>query len=340
MKKVISFFCAIIFATAPITANAESFIYENSSIKKILEEEIAVFDCEKEVSYEETISYDSVITDNLSEKKDELDTENEKEYILSSSEYIVSDSNEYSLQKEQESFIKGLQRIVNPSSLDEYRSIVYIDVYVKKNGVNTCIGRGSGYMIGPNSVVTAGHVINSDSIANESSSGNRWASKVIIYPAKAGSNNPYGSASSTNLITSVNWIDNNNPDYDWGIIRLNKNIGDNTGWLGLRWTSSHYHGKTIMFAGYPDGDIYNKYMYYGCGVQNSYKDNGLIYVVGDSCEPGHSGCPSYLYFSDTGYTAIGIVTNKSSNGFGYLKLSEWLYNELVSYRNKRANTYK
>lgn len=320
-----------------VSANSDSAEYNNG----FLSEEIVVYDCKTGEDFTEIVNYESVIS-----STELRSTESENECTLYSPGYVVEgNAMTYEENPQKETRSISLQRISNPSSLDEYRSIVYIDIYVKTNNGVQQVKRGSGFMVGPNTVATAGHVINSEELAELSSENNRWAYKAVVYPAKAGNSNPYGSATSTTLISNPTWTNGSANDEtamenDWGIIRLNKNIGDYTGWLGLKWTSSHYRGETIMYAGYPDGSPYNKYMYYGEGNQNSYKKTGLVYATGTVAKPGHSGSPAYTYYSDLGYTAIGIVTHSSINGFGFLKLSEWLYNELVSYRDQRANDYK
>ena len=340
MKKIICFLVSALFLCASsfqVLATSEIIEYSNNS----LSEEIVIYDCKSEKDFTEVVNYESVIP--ASELRS-IESENER--TLYSPEYVVEENTmtyEESQKKETRSI--NLQRISNPSSLGEYRSIVYIDIYVKTNNGVKQVSTGSGFMVGPNTVATAGHVINSQELAKLSSENNRWAYKAVVYPSKAGVSNPYGSATATNFISSSVWVNGSTNDEtamenDWGIIRLNKNIGDYTGWLGLKWTSSHYRGETIMYAGYPYGSPYNKYMYYGEGSQSSYKKTGLVYAKGTTAKPGQSGSPAYVYENDTGYTAIGIVTRSSTDGFGFVKLSEWLFNELISYRDQRANVYK
>ena len=80
---------------------------------------------------------------------------------------------------------------------------------------------------------------------------------------------------------------------------------------------------------------YDKYLYYETGEISSYNSSGLVFAHGVLAKDGHSGSPVYQDLS-TGYTAIGILTEKHSQGFGLVKFSQWLYNKLNSYRTQTA----
>lgn len=181
---------------------------------------------------------------------------------------------------------------------------------------------GSGFMIGPNSVATAGHCV-----YNANTGG--WAKTVTVVPALNGSNQPYGSASSYNLVCGGNWKNNNDNQDDWGVIRINANLGNSTGWLGLRWQSASYNGESVTAVGYPGED--DKYMYYGTGTVTSSSDRTL---TGNwDLTGGQSGGPVHKYYSSTGYTAVGINRGGSTSYSDCLRIDEWIYNKFMSYRS-------
>lgn len=115
-----------------------------------------------------------------------------------------------------------------------------VRLLMKINGNNYV---GSGFMIGPNSVATAGHCVYSKS--------NGWASSITVIPAVNGTSKPYGTATMTSMECGGNWYKDENNQDDWGIIRVNKNIGKSTGWLGLRWQSASYNNQYLYANGYP-----------------------------------------------------------------------------------------
>ncbi len=180
---------------------------------------------------------------------------------------------------------------------------------------------GSGFMIGPNSVATTGHCVYSTDSGG-------WASSITVIPALNGTSQPYGSATSYNLECGGNWHDYTDNQDDWGIIRINANLGNSTGWLGLRWQSASYNGTTVKAVGYPGSD--STHMYYGSGTVNSSSARTLSgdwYTRG-----GQSGGPVQSYYSSTGYTAIGIIRGHGSTYSDCLRIDEWIYNKLVSYQ--------
>lgn len=129
---------------------------------------------------------------------------------------------------------------------------------------------------------------------------------------------PYGSesvsVSADNVVVSTGFINSPGPDDDWAVIELSTDIGNTTGWLGLRWQSNTYNGTSVTNTGYPavvNGVNTNMQMYKGDGtIMESYTNTlrGTWDASG-----GNSGGPVYAYYNSTGYTAIGILTSGSSD---------------------------
>jgi glutamyl endopeptidase len=181
---------------------------------------------------------------------------------------------------------------------------------------------GSGFMIGPNSVATSGHCV------YDSTTGG-WASSITVIPALNGTTQPFGSATSYYLECGGDWYNYTDNQDDWGIIRINANLGSSTGWLGLRWQSSSYNGTTVNAVGYPASD--GTHMYYGSGTVNTSSARTLS---GDwDLTGGQSGGPVEKYYSDTGYTALGINRGGGSTYSDCLRIDQWIYNKLMSYRS-------
>ncbi len=189
-------------------------------------------------------------------------------------------------------------------------------------GANNSNYIGSGFMVGPNSVATAGHCVYNTSWGG-------WAKAITVIPALNGTNQPYGSAAAYNLECGGNWYNSNDNQDDWGIIRINANLGNSTGWLGLRWQSATYNNLSAKAVGYPGED--GNYMYYGSGVVTSSLPRTL---VGNwDLSGGQSGGPVHRYYTTTGYTAIGINRGGGSTYSDCLRIDEWIFNKLVLFRS-------
>ena len=87
---------------------------------------------------------------------------------------------------------------------------------------------------------------------------------------------------------------------DWGLVKLDKPLGDRTGWFGLTWRSGDYQDTGVELRGYPYDKAPGELWGMGGTVAES-RGNQLCYSM--DTYPAQSGSP--LYMSD-GTLAIGI----------------------------------
>lgn len=156
---------------------------------------------------------------------------------------------------------------------------------------------GTAWMYGNKVAVTAGHCVYSKSDGG-------WARSVTFSPGKNGSSNPLGTYYATQLYTDKKYVQSENSNYDWGMLRFNTNVGKTTGYLGAEWTTNSQVGINVTVRGYPgekgsqmwtsDGKIT------GSG---SSKTDYLIDTTG-----GQSGAPVYRNSSGN-YRSLAIHTN-------------------------------
>jgi glutamyl endopeptidase len=98
---------------------------------------------------------------------------------------------------------------------------------------------GTGWFIGPHTLMTAGHVV---FIKNSGVAGrDGWVKKIQVMPGRNGSSLPYGSVTSSNFRSVLGWTNNGDENYDYGAIIIPSNLGNTVGWLG--------------FGVYSDGDL-------------------------------------------------------------------------------------
>jgi glutamyl endopeptidase len=104
---------------------------------------------------------------------------------------------------------------------------------------------GSGTMVNKHHVLTAGHVVFSKANGG-------WATSVQFNAAQNDSTLPFGSAFATYLFSFKGWTDSGLRDYDTGMLILNRDLGNQTGWMGLITTGDgNLSNHQITVAGYP-----------------------------------------------------------------------------------------
>ncbi len=204
----------------------------------------------------------------------------------------------------------------------------------------------SGFMLGPNSAVTAAHCMYSHK-------NGKYAKSVTVIPAKNGSLEPYGSSTSSNIIYKDEYVAKESREDDWAIIELkSSDIGNRTGWLGLKWQTASFNDTDVENTGYParsdkftKQNSSNSYMFLGAGkirTTNSNGASGRGTLYGDwDASGGNSGGPVFANYTDSGHTAIGILTAGTDDGDTYsssscftlaTRISKEMFDLFVTYR--------
>ena len=91
---------------------------------------------------------------------------------------------------------------------------------------------GTGWFIGPHTLMTAGHVVH---IKNSGVPGrDGWVKKIVVMPGRNGSTLPYGSVTSSTFRSVTGWTTSGDENYDYGAIILPVNTGNTVGLVRLR----------------------------------------------------------------------------------------------------------
>ena len=106
-------------------------------------------------------------------------------------------------------------------------------------------GRCTGWLIGPDTVATAGHCVHSGGPHGH------WRHGVVVFPGRSGATSPYGSCTAKRLNAVAAWTDESDDRYDYGAIKLNCDIGLTTGWYGIFWQKGSLTGLPAEINGYP-----------------------------------------------------------------------------------------
>lgn len=113
-------------------------------------------------------------------------------------------------------------------------------VYITKDGKTHC----TGWMISADTLVTAGHCV-------YSYEREEWFSGLEFSPGANGSERPFETAKAVQTWTDVSWVKKGSPLLDWGVVKLDKRLGERSGWFGFAWRSGEYKDIKTELRGYP-----------------------------------------------------------------------------------------
>lgn len=169
------------------------------------------------------------------------------------------------------------------------------------NGSNA---QGSGVMVGPNSILTAAHLIYDQQLG--------YATEVVASPAVQASNLPFGVSYASFLYVPPAWQSSESYDADYGLIRLNTSLGNSTGWLSLANPSSSPASVGMSFesVGYP-GDLSVR-PYYVSGTLDRISGSKLIFTDDMDALGGQSGS---AVINSNGQV-VGVISHQTTNPTG------------------------
>lgn len=223
--------------------------------------------------------------------------------------------------------LAGTWTPITATTVPAYQNTVFITV---RNIDGTIRKRGTGFMIGPSTVATAAHVIYNEDLGG-------FAYTATVHPGRTGEVFPYESADAVNFSVSNEWYNSQDKNFDWGVIELDNNVGDDVGWMGLKKLSS-YNKTAIRANGYP-GIIVN-----GETTKIMYRSNGNISDIytyrfastNTKAAKGMSGGPVYIKEDENDYKIIGLVRGGTDTTTNFISMTTTVYNVFISYRTIRA----
>jgi V8-like Glu-specific endopeptidase len=166
------------------------------------------------------------------------------------------------------------------------------------------VSEGSAVMVGPYQALTAAHVIYDDLHGG-------WASDVEVLPGYDLGFAPFGSYVAQEILSFTGFIDDGDYAYDFALLELDADAGEQTGWLGLavRADNELLDGLSNT-AGYP-GDLENgEGMWYAADFAADV-DATSIYMNGTlDAANGQSGSGVWLREGDERYV-VGILSTET-----------------------------
>jgi V8-like Glu-specific endopeptidase len=156
---------------------------------------------------------------------------------------------------------------------------------------------GTGWFIGPHTLMTAGHVV---FIKNSGVPGrDGWVRSIQVMPGRNGASLPYGSVTSTNFRSVTGWTQNGDENYDYGAIIISTNLGSTTGWLGFGvFSDADLRASVGNISGYP-GDKPSGTQWYDARRIASVNSRKVYYDI--DTFGGQSGSAVYRIISGARY---------------------------------------
>ena len=133
-----------------------------------------------------------------------------------------------------------------------------------------------------------------------------------MIPGLDGSYKPYGSAYAVYMRSYQGWTRDRDSNHDFGLITLDRSIGNSTGWFGYASYAS-VNGLTANLGGYP-GDLDNGLrLYYHSGPITSSTTDRVYYTIDTA--GGQSGSSVYpaprIAGRDSGANVCGVIRGKT-----------------------------
>lgn len=159
---------------------------------------------------------------------------------------------------------------------------------------------GTGWFVGPRTIVTAGHCVYSNHFFGG------WADVIEVTPGRNGDDAPFGRFTSTRMSTVSAWANDENPDFDYGAIHLDEPVGDTTGWFGIgALPADELAEHMINVSGYPGDRGNGREQYFHANRILRVTDRRIFYDV--DTFGGQSGAPAWIQPSDSEVPmAVGI----------------------------------
>ncbi len=186
---------------------------------------------------------------------------------------------------------------------------------------------GTGWFIGPHTLMTAGHVVH---IKNSGVAGrDGWVKTIQVMPGRNGGTLPYGSVTSSNFRSVAGWINSGDENYDYGAIILPTDLGNTVGWFGFGvYSDADLTAATGNISGYP-GDKPTGTQWYDHRQIASVNARKVFYDIDTA--GGQSGSAVYRIINGGRYAvavhAYGGATTNSGT-----RIVTPVYNNMVAWK--------
>lgn len=147
---------------------------------------------------------------------------------------------------------------------------------------------GTGWLAGPRTVMTAGHCV-----YHQTQLGG-WAERIEIAPGRDDGQTPFGVITSRDFSTVQGWMEDEDPEYDFGVIHLKDPLGDRLGWFSIGSLPAHdLESYRVNISGYPADRGAGRQQWFHANRILHVSDRRIFYDV--DTYGGQSGSPVWIY---------------------------------------------
>ena len=186
---------------------------------------------------------------------------------------------------------------------------------------------GTGWFIGPHTLITAGHVvfIKNSPVAER----NGWVRSITVMPGRNGGALPYGAVTSRNFRTVKGWANDADVRTDYGAIIIPTELGSTVGWFGFGvYSDAALSSTTANIAGYP-GDKPSGTLWYAYRQLDSVDSYRVYYDI--DTFGGQSG--SSVYRIDNGQRrGVAVHTSGGASTNSGTRVNSAVFNNFVAWK--------
>lgn len=189
---------------------------------------------------------------------------------------------------------------------------------------------GTGFFIGPRTIITAGHCVYIHGQGG-------WARSIVVTPARNGADAPFKSFTATSFRSVKGWVNNKSRNYDYGAIILPSNVTvpKEIGAFGFgTFSNQELKGKRLNTAGYP-GDKPAGTMWFHGRTAKMILPRTITYDIDTA--GGQSGSAVWVRRSDGQRIVVGIHTNGAASGNSATRITKPVFNNLKQWRAEGGN---
>ncbi len=185
---------------------------------------------------------------------------------------------------------------------------------------------GTGWFIGANTLVTAGHVVYIFDPSKPERHG--WVKRIDVMPGRNGSELPFGMTTAEVFHSVTGWTESGLEEYDYGAIKISSNLGDVVGTFGFGVLSrSELLNTTGNLTGYP-GDKPRGTLWYDSNRIASVSNRKVFYDIDTA--GGQSGAAVYRIQSGK-RTAFGVHAYGGATSNSATRITTPVYQNLTNW---------